>query len=68
MLYEPSPLVSFSSAKLTSWYKVSYKQSVDLEIIGCKYVNWTQLYQDRVQWCASLIMVMNLGFDDRNFV
>jgi hypothetical protein len=39
---------------VTAIYKTGFKNK-------CKGVNWTHLSQDRVQWRALLIMVMNHG-------
>jgi hypothetical protein len=34
---------------------------LDLREIGCEYVDWIQLTQDRGQWRAVVNTIMNLG-------
>jgi hypothetical protein len=35
---------------------------MDLGEIGCGDVDWTQLAQDRVQWQALVVTIMNFRF------
>jgi hypothetical protein len=35
-------------------------ETYEIREIGCEDVNWIKLAQDKIQWRASVMMVMNL--------